>query len=225
VRAVVLALLLVPGAAQADALQDRVLAVARATSPDRYAFRRTTAIERSGAARKVVVESFDPRLASDARWTLVSVDGRAPTSKEVAEARKMKRGPTPSYHEIAKWFGGPASVTPAGPGRFLYRFARLPAGAIKIGSHDASPDTMAEALVNATAAIPFVERVRLRSTKGFRVMLVAKVDAITATGRYRQLADGSVVPDGGTSDTTGSLMGKSGALKVAIGYSDVRAVR
>jgi len=218
-------MLLVPAAAKADALQDRVLAGARAAPADRFAFRRTTAIERSGAERKVAVEDYDPRRPPGARWTLVTVDGRAPTAKEQADARKMKRGDTPSYAEVAKWFGAPATATPAGQGRVLYRFASLPAGTLKLGKHDASADTAAEALVNASAPVPFVERVRFRATRGFRMMLVAKMDSMVSTGRYRRLADGTIVPDGGTSDMAGSIMGKSGTLKVAIDYSDQRAVR
>lgn len=221
-RALAALALLVPAAAQADALQDRVLAGARATPADRLAFRRTTAIERTGADRKVVVEDYDPRRAANARWTLVTVDGRAPTPKELADSRKMKRGATPSYSEIAKWFGAPATATPAGQGHVLYRFASLPVGTIRIGKHDASVTTAAEALVNASAPVPYVERVRFRSTEGFRMMLVAKVDSMVATGRYRRLGDGTIVPDGGTSDMAGSLMGKSGTVKVAINYSEQR---
>jgi hypothetical protein len=219
------AALLAPAAAHADALQDRVLAAARATSPERFAFQRSVRFARTGADAKTVVEGFDPRRAPDARWQLVSVDGRAPTKKDLADWRKQKRGDTPSYHEVAKWFGGPATATPTGPGRVLYRFARLPAGTFKINNRDLSADTAAEALVNTAGRVPFVERTQLRSTKGFRMMLVAKLDSMTATGRYRQLADGQVVPDGVTSDITGSLMGKNGTMTVRIAYSDQRAVR
>jgi len=219
------AAVLVPGAAHADALQNRVLAAARATPADGVSFRRSTRIEQSGKPAKTVVESYDPRRAADARWVLETVDGRAPTQKELADARKLKRGDTPSYAEIARWFGSPATVVPQARGRVLYRFARLPKGVLKIGSFDASANVAAEAVVNNSVRNPYVESVRFRSAKGFRIMLVAKVDQFAATGRYRPLANGLVVPEGGTSDMTGSIVGRSGTLKVTVDYSEQRAVR
>lgn len=218
-------LLAVPTAARADALQDRVLASARAAAADRYAFRRTTRLERSGAPAKTVEETYDPRRAADGGWSLLSVDGRPPTAKDLSGWRKQGRRTAPSYSEIAKWFGGPAAVALAGPGRVLYRFARLPDGAVKVNGRDLSADTQGEALVNAAARVPFVERVRLRSTKGFRVMMVARMDSMLAESRYRQLPDGRVVPDGGDNTVTGSLMGKAGTLKASLAYFDVRPAR
>lgn len=217
--------ILAPAAACADALQDRVLAAARATPAEHHAFRRTIVIERTGSDRKTIVEQFDPRRAPADRWGLVSIDGRAPTAKELAQARKAKRGPTPSYANLAKWFGGPAVRSDPAPGQALYRFARLPAGTLKVGSRDLSADTQAEALVDSDASVPFVARVRLTSTKGFRMMLVASMKSMTVASRYRPLADGTVVPTDSTSDIAGSLMGKAGALKTVVTYSDYRAVR
>jgi len=51
------------------------------------------------------------------------------------------------------------------------------------------------------------------------------VDSMVAAGRYRQLPDGGVVPDGGSSDIAGSMMGKSGTMKVQVSYADLRPVR
>lgn len=223
--ALALAASLTATAAQADPLQARVLAAARATPTDRFAFRRTMVIERTGAARKVVVEQFDPRRPAAGQWTLVTVDGRAPTAKEIAESRKAKRGPAPAYANIAKWFGGPATRSDPAPGRVLYRFARMPAGSLKVGSHDASGDARAEALVDTSGAVPFVERVRVTTTKGFRMMLVASIKTMTSTGRYRPLPDGTVVPGDMVTEMTGSLMGKAGQLKTTITHSEFRAVR
>ncbi|PTS87234.1 hypothetical protein DBR17_06365, partial [Sphingomonas sp. HMWF008] len=164
-------------AAQADALQAKIVATARATPTARYAFRRTLTVERSGAAAKTYVEQFDPRRAAADRWTLVSVDGRAPSAKDIASSRKTKRGPTPSYAQVADWFGAAATRSEV-KGGVLYRFARLPKGMLKIGSHDASADTQAEALVNTSGAVPFVEHVRMVSNKSFSVMLVASLKSI-----------------------------------------------
>lgn len=211
-------------AAQADALQQRLLASMRATPGDGFAFRQTTVVERTGAERKVLVEQFDPRRAGPARWSLVSVDGHAPTDKDLSGWRKIKRDRVPSYAENAKWFGAAATRSDAG-GATTYRFAQLPAGTLKIGSHDASADTQAEAIVNTRAAAPFVERVRFVTNKPFRMMLVASVQSLSADARYTALPGGTVVPASVSSRTVGSLMGKSGTLSTQTTFDQVRPAR
>jgi len=211
--------------AHADELQNQIVAAAKGASPSAYSFRRAMTIQQTGKPRKILVEQYDPRRPAADQWSLVSVDGRAPTAKESADAHKMKRGPVPSYGELAKWVGAPASRTNPGPGYVLYHFARLPAGTLKIGSHDASADTQAEVLVNIKAKTPLVEHVRLKSTKGFRMMLVAAIDSIMIDQRYRVLADGHAVPSQAISDMSGSMLGKAGRLQAEADYSDFKAAR
>jgi hypothetical protein len=171
------------------------------------------------------VEQFDPVRPVPARWTLVSIDGRTPTAKEQADARKRQRASTPSYAEIVRWFGAPATRTDGPAGYVTYRFARLPKGALKVGSSDMSANVAAEALVNVKGGSPYVERVRMTATKGFRMMLVASVKTMTVTGRYRPGPDGRPVPAETASDMTGSLLGKSGQLRTATTFGEFRAVR
>jgi hypothetical protein len=219
------ALCLSAGAAHADALQDQLVAAAKGTNASAYSFRRAMTIQQTGQPRKMLVEQYDPRRPAADQWSLVSVDGRAPTAKESADAHKMKRGPVPSYGELAKWIGAPASRTSPAPGYVLYRFPRLPAGTLKIGSHDASADTQGEVLVNIKEKIPLVERVRLKSTKGFRMMLVASIDSILVDQRYHMLPDGHAVPSQAISDMSGSMLGKAGRMQAEASYSDFKAAR
>ena len=212
-------------AAHADALQDQLLAGARAVRADAYVFRRTLAIERTGAARQVRVEQYDPRRPTPARWALVNIDGRVPTAKELAETRKQRRGPVPSYADLARWIGAPATRAPAPPGYVLYRFARLPKGALKLGPADVSGNMGAEALVNVKGARPFVERVRWTANKPFRMMLVASVRSMEIKGRYRLSADGQPVPADLSSQTAGSLFGKSGQLRTSATYDGFQSAR
>ena len=211
--------------AHADELQNQIVAASKATSPSAYGFRRAMTIQQTGKPRKILVEQYDPRRPAADQWSLISVDGRTPTAKESADAHKMKRGPVPSYGELAKWIGAPASRTSPGPGYVLYHFARLPAGTLKIGSHDASADTQGEVLVNIKEKSPLVEHVRLKSTKGFRMMLVAAIDSIQVDQRYRMLPDGHAVPSQATSDMSGSMLGKAGRIQAEATYSDFRAAR
>ena len=80
-----------------------MLAAAKATRPDAFAFQRTTTIDRTGSARRVIVQRFDPRRAPADRWSLVSVDGHAPTDKDLERSRKAERRPVPSYADLAEW--------------------------------------------------------------------------------------------------------------------------
>lgn len=216
---------LASGEARADTLQDQVVAIANATRTDMYSFRRTIVIDSNAAKRKVLLQQFDPRRPSGDQWVLMTVDGRTPTSKETQDARNAGRDPFPPYFAVAKWFGGPATRSETAPGYVTYQFQSLLPGTLKFGSHDASADTKAEALVNIKGNAPFIEELRLASTRGFRTMLVASMGSMTYTMRYRQLPDGNVVPLDAVSDINGSAMGKSGQMRTSATFSDFQAAQ
>jgi hypothetical protein len=216
---------LASGQAHADTLQDQVVAIAKATRTDVYDFRRTIVIDSNVAKRKVVLQQFDPRRPSGDQWVLITVDGRTLTSKEVEDARNAGRDPFPPYFAVSKWFGAPAIRSETAPGYVTYKFESLLPGTLKFGSHDASADTKAEALVNIRGNVPFIEELHLVSTKGFRIMLVASMGSMTYTMRYRQLPDGNVVPLDAVSDINGSAMGKSGQVHTSATFSDFQAAQ
>lgn len=213
------------GPARADDLQDQVVAVANATRANMVGFRRTVTVESNLAKPKTYVQQFDPRQPAGAQWQLISVDGHAPSAKEAEDARKSTRDPFPPYVAVAKWFGAPAARSETAPGYAIYQFASLLPGTLKFGSHDASPDTQAEAVVNTKGTAPFIEQVHMTSTKGFKTMMVASLRSMTFTMRYRQLPDGSIVPADAISDITGSAMGKSGQMRTTATFSDFQTVQ
>ena len=190
------------------------------------AFSQTTRVERTGAAAQEFVTRYDPRLPAGRRWSLLRVDGRAPSAKETSQIVKAANGaPMPSYQRLAAWFGGPATRVAQGAGTVTYRFARLPAGVVRIGKHDASADTVADAVVNTAGRQPFVERVRFASSRPFRMMLVAKVDRYVFGSDYALLPDGRPFPAGTQADMAGALMGKSGSFVTRTRYADAHPVR
>lgn len=210
--------------AGADALQDRVLAGMKGSATADVAFTQTIRIERTGSAAKLLVTRYDPRATP--RWTLASVDGRAPTAKESADTVKQAtKAPLPAYARLARWFGAPATRVAEGAGTVTYRFAHLPKGTLLVGSHDASADTVADAVVNLRGPVPYVERVRFETTTPFRMMLVARVERMVVTASYAPLPDGRIFPAGTDSDTSGSMMGKSGSFRTHTRYTDLRPAR
>jgi hypothetical protein len=212
-------------AADADALQQQVLAAAKTVTPRDFAFTQTLHAQRTGKPAQDSVQRYDPRRGT-AAWSLVKVDGRAPTAKENADAAKsFSKATVPSYARIAEWFGAPATRVATTPTSVTYRFASLPKGVIKMGSYDASANTSAEAVVNTAGRIPFVERARFFSNTAFRMMLVAKVERFIVNSTNRLLPDGRPVPASVVTEFAGSFLGSAQTFKMQMVYSDVQAAR
>lgn len=217
---VALAAAVLPGVAAADPLQDQLLARMRASRTDDVAFTMTTRAEQTGSAARQFVQRYDGRGG----WTLQSVDGHPPTDKDRKNLAKRAPSP-PRYAKLADWFGGPATRVAATPTQVTYRFTRLPAGTVKLGSHDASADTVADAVVDLSHGQPYVSRIRFTSTAPFRMMLVAKVERFTVTGSYAPLADGRIFSTGNDSEFVGSMLGKAGTLSTRTRYTDMGSPR
>lgn len=221
-----LAVGLAPVPAFADALQLQVLASARQAEADVYAFTQTTTVQRSSEQPKPYVMRFDPARPPGARWMLISSEGHAPTTKESAGATKQANAaPVPSYARIARWFGAPAVRVATTKDSVTYRFPALPKGTLKIGSHDASADTIAEVIVNTSGKTAFAERIRFISSTPFRMALVAKIERFVFTTTHQLRADGRPVIQQVEGDMSGSLFGKADWFKTRTIYSDIRAAR
>ena len=203
-----------------DALKQRIVALARSVGPDDYAFTRTARAEQSEGTEKktrTTEERFDPRKPAAQRWTLVSIDGRPPTEAELTSHRKESpKRRVANYGRVADYFGAPATTTAGANGRTVFRFTALPKESLVLNDFDLSTSAIAEANVDANAAVPFVEQVRFTLTKPTRVKLVAKVEKMEATTRYRMLPDGKPVPVEQVSDMTGSMLGKRGRIRTVV---------
>ena len=213
----------IPCTAQADALQQQVLAVAKSVAPGDFALTQTVRSERTGTPVREDAHRYDPRRGG---WVALRIDGKPPTAKQAAAApRAMTKLKVPSYARIAEWFSGPATRIGTTPTSATYRFASLPAGAVKVGSYDASSHTSVDAVVNTAGKVPFVERARFTSTKPFRMMMVVKVERFAFTATYRLLPDGRPVNDGNSGEFSGSFMGSAQTMRTRTTYSDYAAVR
>jgi hypothetical protein len=225
-KATVLGLALVATPAFADELQQQVVAFARTVADTDFGFTQSLTVQRSGEPAKDFVMRYDPKRPAGSRWVLVKAEGRAPTPKETANFLKQaNKNPVPSYGRIATWFGAPAKRIATTDTSVTYRFASLPKGTIKMGSYDGSATTAAEAVVNISGKVPFVERIRYTSTKPVRMMMVAKIDRVTTIASYRMMPSNRPMIIGTNTDMAGSLMGKSGTMKMSTSYSDIRAAR
>jgi hypothetical protein len=212
------ALVAMAAPARADALQQQILAQAKALGPDAFAFTRTMSVQQTGNERRAQVDRYDP--AATPRWTLATLNGAAPPAKDAERyAKSAPKQPVPGYHRIAAWFGAPATRVAEEPGRVTFRFARLPKGFFDINGHDLSADTVAEAVVNTAGPVPFVERTSFVSAKPFRMMMVAKVERVEAGSRFK-LVDGKPAMVENRFTMTGSMMGKSGSMTQVATFTD-----
>ena len=219
-------LLIAAAPAEADALLDRLVAEARSVGPDDFAFTRTLRTEQTSGDKvetRASVERYDPARPAGQRWTLVSVDGRAPTRDELKDYSKaMAQAMVPNYGRLARYFGSGGERAAKG-GRTVYRAGKLPKGALTIGKADLSAGATAEATV-AEGPKPYVERLDIVSLKPVRMMLVARVERLDATSRYKLMPDGRPVLAEQVSEMRGSMLGRAGSLRTVATFSDHRPV-
>ena len=221
--AAALSLATVHAAEADDALKARVMALARTVTPNDFAFTRTARVEQTTGDKtetRVTVEKFDPRKPGEQRWTLVSVDGRAPTADELqAHAKESPKRRVTHYGRVADYFGA-ASTTTGPSSRPVFRFAALPKESLVLDNSDLSSSAIAEATVDASGAAPFVEQVRFTLTRPARLKLVAKVEKMESTTRYRMMPEGIPAPVEQVSDMHGSMLGKTGRIRTVLTYSE-----
>lgn len=216
-------LLFVAKPACADLLKDRLVSEARQAGPDNFVTMRTLTIEqRVGRKieRHVSVEQFDPRRPPAERWTLLTQDGRAPTDEEQQKFREQRnRDPVPSYARIAVYLFGEAERGTDAAGRTVYRVAKLPRGSLDAFGSDISDSIAAEATVNTSGSVPFVERLRLMSTKAARIKLIARMERLESISHYRISEIGKPVLVSQATELAGSLLFRHGTVSARADYT------
>ena len=209
-------------------LKQRILAQAQSVGADDYAFTRTIRSEPTAKGKTettITIDKYDPTKSGEARWTLVSVDGVAPSADALRKYRKeTPKRRVPGYYRLANYFAGPVTTATDSRARTVFRFASLPKDSVLVFNSDLSHNTTAEASVGETNGVPFVEQVRL-SIKPTRIKLIMKLEHYESTSRFRMRPDGKPVLVEQVADVTGSGMGQEGRLHQAITYSDYRAVK
>lgn len=181
--------------ARADPLLDRLRS--EAARAEATGFERTTREEKQtskGPVLEVRVDRFDPASPRGRQWTLVSVDGRAPTVRDRAEHAKLVSSfPVPGFYRLSAILAGEPDRSTDARGRTLYRWTSLPAGSMPTPGPDISARMAAEALVEKLAGRLVIRSVRLFAPKPFKVMSVAKVNRFDQLNIYDQGRDGELV--------------------------------
>jgi hypothetical protein len=211
-----------------DELKQRILTQAQSVGPDDYAFTRTSRSEQTSSGKtevRTTVEKFDPTKSGDARWTLVSVDGAAPSADVLSKYRKeTPKRRVPGYHRMAKYLGAPATAATDSRGRTVFHFGSLPKESAVVMDSDVSSNTSADVTVTEANGTAFAEQVHL-TVKPMRIKLIMKLDRYESTARYRIGPEGKPLLVEQVADMSGSGLGQEGQVRNVITYSDYRPAR
>ena len=211
----------------ADALKQRILTQAQSMSADDYAFTRTLRIDVSAARRKrqtVNVETYDPTKPLDSRWSLVSVNGAAPSAKALKRFRKeARKRRVAGYHHLAKFFDQAATQATDADGRKVFRFSELPKGSLMAIDH-VLPGSAAADVIVQDGAEPFAEHVRV-TFNPMSIKRLVRLECLDATSRYATGPDGKPMLIEQTAELAGSGFGLQGSVRAVAHYSDHRPVR
>lgn len=208
-------MLVLSAAAQANGSLERVLADSAKATP--VAFERTMRAEQRADPAKepaLVVDRFSPKGG----WTVVSVDGRKPTQKEL-EAHAKGNSTPPGFHNVHKLLANPPSSRAEKDGKAVYFWSSLPKGAVVTPGGDISANLSAEAIVDESGARPLLNEVRIFAAKPFRVKVVASINKFNVVSVYRPGANGATFLVAQASDTDVSApMGMGGKRRSSASF-------
>jgi hypothetical protein len=213
--------LLTAAAPAADPMLSRIIAGARAVPPAAIAFERqsrTVSQETGGESGKSArVDRWDGRA-----FTLVSIDGKPPSAKDIEGFRKATASrPVPGYHRLADLLQAGAVRQTDAQGRTVYRMAALPKNTVNIGK-DVSANVSGEFTIDANAAQPYVTRARLVLAKPVSFFMVAKLDSLEIVNDYKLDANGRPYLARVVQAMSGAQFGKQGSTRSETSYTMLR---
>jgi hypothetical protein len=213
-----LAYLLFSGAAATDPLRDRLIADARAVSPEALDFDRKTSLVRKGGGTQTnisMVERWDGN-----RWTLVSLNGRVPTAAQKREAERVAASaPVPGYHRLAGLLATATEPRIDAQGRTVMTIPVLPANSVRTDTSDISSHLKAEVIVGDRDGKPFVEQVQMSARETFKLNALIKVKTFEMTSRYAVDGKGPPRLANQTANSVGSLFGIPGGETSQVSFT------
>lgn len=200
-----------------EPLAARIIADSRASSPAAIAFDRTTKSVRTGGGsttNTLKVERWDGR-----KWSLVTVNGRKPTTNQRAEAERIAAAaPVPGYHRLAPLLAAATETATDAQGRTVLKIPILPVGSVRTDSSDISRHLSGEVTL-ARGDRPYVERVRVTAREPFKMNMLIKVLTFEQVSEYRLDAAGKPRLASQIANSQGTMFGFPGGEKSEVTYS------
>lgn len=133
-----------------------------------------------------LVERFTPTGPASGRWSLVSMDGKAPTAKQVERHRKASaEAVIPGFHRLHLVLSpAPTKRTDVG-GKSVFLWPSLPEGAVTTSGGDISRNLSAEATVEEVGGRPLISKVRIFAAKPFKIRGIATMNSFEVVSHYR----------------------------------------
>jgi hypothetical protein len=182
-----IAALAAPAQANTDAVLKQLLAES-AKAPV-TAFERTVRAEQRPESDKGpahLVERFTPTGHSSGRWSLISADGKAPTTKQVEQHRKTSaEAVIPGFHRLHLVLSPAPTKRTEVSGKAVYLWPSLPEGAVTTPGGDISRNLSAEATVDDSGGKPVISKVRIFAAKPFKIRGIATMNSFEVTSLYR----------------------------------------
>jgi hypothetical protein len=201
-----------------EPLREAIIDEARACDPAGIAFERTTTAIRRGPGmnnKTVTVERWDGQ-----RWSLISVNGKAPTASQFKTFRKATAiTPVPGYYRMAALLSAASDVTVDGEGRKILKIPVLPAGSVHTDKADISGHLSGEAVITTTDGKPWVARLKVRAREDFKLNMMIKVTNFEQVSDYRMGPDGKPRLASQSADSKGQMMGFVGGETNEVTYA------
>lgn len=202
-----------PGDLRLEPLREAIITDARAADPAGMAFERTTTAVRRGPGmneKTVTVERWDGQ-----RWTLLSVNGKAPSATQLKTFRKAAlANPVPGYHRLAALMAAASDISTDDDGRQILKIPVLPAGSVRTDSADISGHLSGEAVIATTDGKPWVAKLKVRARENFKLNLLIKVT------NFEQISDYRLGPDGKPRLASQSALSKGNMMGISGGQTD-----
>ncbi|MFZ4688628.1 MAG: hypothetical protein ACOYLS_05275 [Polymorphobacter sp.] len=201
-----------------EPLRDRIIADSRSMSASSLSFDRSTHLVRTGGGTRTNiarVERWDGRA-----WTLVSLNGKPPTSSEKRNAEKLAAAaPVPGYHRLAPLLAAASETSTDGDGRTVLRIPVLPPNSVRTDSADISSHLKADVTLSSRGGQVWVERVRVTQREPFKLSALIKVKSFEQVSDYQLDSQGRPRLSSQSADSLGTMFGFSGGEKSEITYS------
>lgn len=198
-RSALLALAALATAAQAHPDIDRIVAELARAAPQ--PFERTNRVTPAGKPTVVLVDRFDPRAPRGKRWTLLSVDGAAPTADDRSRnADQPDDARVPGFHRLHEMLGKSAPTCKVANGQTICHWPSLPAGSIGLSGPDFSRKLSADVVLEDEGGRNVLKRMRVYAAQPFSIMAVAKLHSLNVVSDYTSGKSGQPFLAGQTVD-------------------------